>query len=105
MILIGGSGGGHRFDPALGKDFTHSALMEVLEEKSVTDLYGKNGHLWSRLLCGYLGGMLVFNVPGPFDEAQAAVLAFEKCCREHPDSISDLNHAIADAVRDSYGKP
>ena len=26
IVLIGGSGGGHRFSKTLGKDFTHSAL-------------------------------------------------------------------------------
>ena len=26
-VLIGGSGGGHRFSPTLGKDFSHSARM------------------------------------------------------------------------------
>ncbi len=109
MILIGGSGGGHRFDPALSKDYTHTALEEVLTGIRVTDLYGKNGHLWSRLLCGYRENMLVFNVPGPYREAEAAVRAFlnfpgpppDNPVGEHPD-LKDLNRAVAEAVAGTY---
>ena len=100
MVLIGGSGGGKHYDPALAKDCTHGAMDAVLEEKYVSSLYGKNGHLWSRLLCGRIKNTLVFNVPGPFDEAKAAILAFE-AVGEYASS-EEISRALATAVRDTY---
>ena len=52
IILIGGSGGGHRFSPTLGKDFTHTALARYLDEYASHEIYGKNGHMWTKLVCG-----------------------------------------------------
>ena len=99
VILIGGSGGGHRFDPALGRDFTHSALERVLEGAVSRRLFGTNGHLWCRLVCGRLGGALVINLPGPFVEAQAAMAAFCRTADLDPDSI---NEAMTRAVLATY---
>ena len=99
VILIGGSGGGHRFDPALGRDFTHSALERVLEGAVSRRLFGTNGHLWCRLVCGHLGGALVINLPGPFVEAQAAMAAFCRTADLDPDSI---NEAMTRAVLATY---
>ncbi|MCI1931340.1 MAG: molybdopterin-binding protein, partial [Clostridia bacterium] len=42
IVMIGGSGGGHRYSSTLGKDFTHSSLEEILEEKHSSKMYGKN---------------------------------------------------------------
>lgn len=103
FVFIGGSGGGHRFDPTLGKDFTHTAMDAVLTECCGTSLYGKNGHLWSRLICGRLKRTLVFNVPGPYREAEAAVQAF---CHAYPggaENLKELNEAMAAAVAATYG--
>lgn len=102
VVLIGGSGGGHRFSKTLAKDFTHSAMDHVLTEKCGTSLYGKNGHLWSRLLCGYAGQTLVFNVPGPYQEAAAAIQAFAEVWRMGKQEPASINQAMAEAVRQQY---
>ena len=65
IILLGGSGGGHRYSSTLGKDFTHTSLDSILEDIHEGALYGKNGHMWSKLVMGRLGNALVFNLPGP----------------------------------------
>lgn len=99
VILIGGSGGGHRFDPALGRDFTHTALEQVLEGAVSRRLFGKNGHLWCRLMCGRLDDALIINLPGPFVEAQAAMEAFCRTVGAGPDAI---NQAMTRAVLATY---
>ena len=103
MVLIGGSGGGHRHDPSLGRDFTHCVLERLLSQAHTTSLYGKNGHLWSRLVCGYFGNMLVVNVPGPFREAQAAIQAMTACGLHAPPE--QLNQRMAQAVCRTYYGP
>lgn len=103
LVLIGGSGGGHRYVPTLGKDFTQSALELLLEDKQVTELYGKNGHLWSKLLCGRLNGALVINLPGPFQEAEAAIRAFCTAYEADPADLAGINKAMAAAVEACYG--
>ena len=65
IILLGGSGGGHRYSSTLGKDFTHTSLDSILEDIHEGALYGKNGHMWSKLVMGRLGNALVFNLPAP----------------------------------------
>lgn len=99
-ILIGGSGGGHRHDPSLGRDFTHCVLERILSRTHSTSLYGKNGHLWSRMVCGYLENMLVVNIPGPFREARAAMEAMEACGVHAPPER--LNQLMAQAVCQTY---
>ena len=103
LILIGGSGGGHRYVASLGRDFTQSALDTLLTEKFTTELYGKNGHLWCKLLCGRLDGSVVMNLPGPVEEAQAAIKAFCAVYRNTPDDLRAINAAMADAVKACYG--
>ena len=73
IILIGGSGGGKKYDPDLAVDMTHLVLDSLLQEKVEKRIYGYNGHLWSRLLIGRLKDKnLIANVPGPYVEAVAA---------------------------------
>ena len=73
IIVIGGSGGGKKFDRDLAADETHVALDTLLSGKVVKEIYGFNGHLWSRLLVGRIQeNCLVANVPGPYTEAVAA---------------------------------
>ena len=103
IVLIGGSGGGHRFSNTLGKDFTHSSLEQLLEEKYSSELYGKNGHLWSKLLCGRINNTLVLNVPGPYREAEAAIKAFKNVYLENENDLEGINKAMADAVKAQYG--
>lgn len=103
IILIGGSGGGHRFVPELGKDYTQSALEQLLTDKHTTELYGKNGHLWCKLLCGYIEKTLIINLPGPYDEAHAAIKAFTQAWAADIRDLTAVNQAMAEAVRACYG--
>lgn len=100
-ILIGGSGGGHRFSPTLGRDYSHSAMDQFVTHGSAREIYGKNGHLWCRLICGRRNGMLCINLPGPFCEAEAAIQAFVETCSKTAD-IETINHAMAEAVFAQY---
>ena len=54
IILIGGSGGGHRHIADLGKDYTHSVLEKILEEKTCREIYGSNGHMWCKIVVGFI---------------------------------------------------
>lgn len=101
IILIGGSGSGHLHSEVLGKDYTHAGMEALMDHYAVTSLYGKNGHMWSRLVCGYVDETLVINVPGPFVEAQAAIEAF---CEqwEKGAALNALNNAMAAAVAKCY---
>ncbi|MEA4892333.1 MAG: hypothetical protein VB085_07195 [Peptococcaceae bacterium] len=101
IVLIGGSGGGHRFSKTLSRDFTHSALERFLDEHASREIYGKNGHLWCKLLCGKKGVTLVINVPGPFVEAKAAFSAFLESWSKG-DSLEMINSAMAQAVFAQY---
>lgn len=103
VLLIGGSGGGHRFSSTLACDYTHSAMEGLLSPCYAVSLYGKNGHLWSRLVCGMLHRTLVLNLPGPFREAQAAMQAFERAWQQGAPTLEALNRAMALAVQAQYG--
>lgn len=98
-IFIGGSGGGHRYSATLGRDYTHSALDRLLEGVAARSIYGQNGHLWSRLLCGTRRGARVINLPGPYVEAEAAIRAF--CAHAEADAETTVQ-AMADAVIACY---
>ncbi len=101
IILIGGSGGGHRFSKTLGKDFTHSALERYLDEFASHEIYGKNGHMWSKLVCGKKGETLIINVPGPYVEAKAACEAFLKSYTAGK-TIDEISLDMANAVLAQY---
>lgn len=101
IVLIGGSGGGHRHSDSLGKDYTQSALELYLKDKSVREIYGKNGHLWCKLLCGRMGNCLLINVPGPFHEARAAIGAFIAAAGQGG-GLKEINQAMAEAVFSQY---
>ena len=103
IILIGGSGGGHRYSSTLGKDFTHSSLDMILEEKYFSELYGKNGHMWSKLICGTIGNTVVINVPGPYQEAKAAIEAFKKAYEKDNKDLKQINIDMTEAVKAEYG--
>jgi len=101
IVLIGGSGGGHRFSKSLGKDFTHSALEKYLDECASHEIYGKNGHMWSKLVCGRKGNTTIINVPGPFDEAKAAFEAYLGALSQGK-SLEDISLDMANAVLAQY---
>ena len=103
IVLVGGSGGGHRFSKTLGKDYTHSAMELWLDEKVSHEIYGKNGHMWSKIICGKKEDCFVINVPGPIREAAAAIEAFTRSVRESQD-IRHINHAMSEAVFKQYPK-
>ena len=100
IVLIGGSGGGHRYSDTLSKDFTHTALEKALDKSVNSCLFGKNGHLWCKLVCGYINNTLVINLPGPFVEAKAAMEAF--CASVKENDINIINKAMAEAVLKEY---
>ena len=102
VVLIGGSGGGRRYSSTLSEDYTHSALESMLEEKSSREIWGKNGHLWCKLLCGRKNGALVINLPGPHVEAKAAFEAFCSACQKTPNDLAEINKAMIQAVIAQY---
>lgn len=103
IVLIGGSGGGHRYSTTLGKDFTHSSLDSILSEKHEGELYGKNGHMWSKLVIGMLNDTLVFNVPGPYEEACATINAFKESYLKDSDNLDAINNNMLTALKAKYG--
>ena len=102
IVLIGGSGGGDRFDSTLSADCTHTALENLLDEKVSREIWGKNGHLWCKLICGRKNGAIVINVPGPYIEAKAAIEAFCQAYTKHPDDLKEINAAMIQAVLAAY---
>lgn len=101
IVLIGGSGSGHLHSELLGKDFTHSAMEQLLDQFESTSLYGKNGHMWSHLICGITGHTMVINLPGPYVEAKAAIEAFCNATAETV-SLQEINRAMSEAVAACY---
>lgn len=103
IVMIGGSGGGHRYSNTLGKDYTHSSLEQILENKFAQEMYGKNGHMWCKLVIGKIEDTLVINVPGPFDEAKAAIGAFKTAYTNDESDLEGINKAMMEAVKAKYG--
>lgn len=103
IVLIGGSGEGHKYSKVLGKDCTHSAIESCMDTVAVQKIYGKNGHMWTKLVCGKKGNTLVVNVPGPFVEAKAAIYAIIESVNNGL-SLEDICRSSADAVYNQYPK-
>ena len=59
--------------------------------------------MWSRLLIGYLGDALVFNLPGPYEEALATVRAFGAAYEVDETDVERMNRAMASALEKQYG--
>ena len=102
VLVIGGSGGGHRFVPSLAWDFTHSALAKCLPNAAVREIYGANGHLWSRLIAGRRQQGWIVNVPGPQAEAVAAARAALAYLCTGGNDAEVLVQRVADAVIAQY---
>lgn len=101
IVLVGGSGGGHRHSKTLCEDYTHSAMELWLDEAYARPIYGKNGHMWSKLVCGRKDNCLVVNVPGPFREAKAAIEAFAASYAANG-TLREINDTMAYAVLEQY---
>lgn len=102
VIIIGGSGGGHRFDPSLAEDYTHGAMIKYLTKYTAMEIYGKNGHLWSKIVFGQKNNTMITNVPGPYVEALAAT---EILMSHLINNITDYNkicQGMAKAVLNNY---
>lgn len=101
ILIIGGSGGGRLYDPSLAVDVTHRAVERLLADPAVREIFGFNGHLWSRLVVGRLDKTLVANVPGPHTEAMAATRALLAALAEgkNPEQAAE---AMAQAVLATY---
>jgi molybdopterin biosynthesis enzyme MoaB len=104
IILIGGSGSGHLYSEILGRDITHVSMESLLTDFCSTELYGKNGHLWSKLICGKSNNTLIMNVPGPYVEAEAAMKAFCLAVSHGIKNLKELNRTMAQAVIGEYGQ-
>lgn len=104
MILIGGSGSGHHYSEILGKDVTHAGMERLLTDFCSTELYGKNGHMWSKLICGKLDNTLMINVPGPYVEAEAVMKAFCLAVSRGIEKPKELNRMMVKAVTIQYGQ-
>jgi Molybdopterin biosynthesis enzyme len=102
IILIGGSGGGRRYDPDLADDMTHLAVDSLLQRKIEKRIYGYNGHLWSRLLIGKIHeDNIVANVPGPYVEAVAAGKALVAAI-DAGDELAVISEKVTSAVFAQY---
>lgn len=102
IFLIGGSGGGHRYIPTLGKDYTHSALVKFLPDAEAREIYGANGHLWSKLIAAKKGGSIIITVPGPYVEAVAAAGAAIELLERGEENIDIIVSKTAEAVLEKY---
>ncbi|MBD3419012.1 MAG: molybdopterin-binding protein [Chitinivibrionales bacterium] len=102
IILIGGSGEGHCHQPEMSRDETHAAMIKVLDYYEKCDVFGPNGHRWCRIVAGRCGGALLFNVPGPYVEAVAAIEAALAILTGGNVSFRDLADACATAVCKHY---
>lgn len=102
VIIIGGSGGGFRFDSTLAEDYTHSAMISYLSEYSAREIYGKNGHLWSKIVYGKKDSTIVTNVPGPYVEAVAAAKVLIKSLKENNKESHSICEDMANAVLENY---
>lgn len=102
IFLLGGTGGGHRFDESLAFDYSHSALLNLIPEASYRELYGSNGHLWSKLIAARKNGTLIITLPGPYVEAKAAARVVIEDIRAGIDLPETLVDHVAQAVLSQY---
>ncbi|WP_289000894.1 molybdopterin-binding protein [uncultured Megasphaera sp.] len=103
IILIGGSGEGHLHSTILGKDFTHASLETILTDIHAGAIYGKNGHMWSKLLIGYYKKALVFNLPGPYEEVEVTIKAFLEAYAMDSHDLQAINERMVNALKNKYG--
>lgn len=104
VLVIGGSGGGDRFDAALAPDMSHSAIRRLFPEAATSQIWGSNGHLFCEMTVAAHGGGWAVNVPGPQLEAVAAAeAAMDAIIAGLP--IHDVVRKMAEAVARQYPAP
>lgn len=102
IIIIGGSGGGHRHSASLSEDYSHSAMLKYLSDYSAIEIYGKNGHLWSKIVCGKKNSSMIINVPGPYVEAIAAARTIVECFKSDNKDKNIFCEKAAEAIISNY---
>lgn len=102
VIIIGGSGGGHRFEPSLSEDYTHTAMLKFFNSYNAVEIYGKNGHLWSKIVCSTKESTKIINVPGPYVEAVSAAKALVECYKDGVEDNSAICEKVSEAVISNY---
>jgi molybdopterin biosynthesis enzyme MoaB len=102
VIIIGGSGGGHRYVSSLSEDYTHTAILRSMNSYSAVEIYGKNGHLWSKIVCGGKDTTRIINVPGPYVEAVSAAKSLMGCYMDGIEEDSAICEKVSEAVISNY---
>jgi len=69
IFVMGGTGGGKRYDPSLARDETHDAMIHLFPDAVFREIYGSNGHLLCKLVLAIHRGCSVITLPGPYVEA------------------------------------
>ena len=59
--------------------------------------------MWSKLVIGKLNETLVFNVPGPFEEASAVIRAFRESYTKDENDLEAANKNMMAALKAKYG--
>ncbi|WP_227765252.1 molybdopterin-binding protein [Zhaonella formicivorans] len=103
VLITGGSGGGQKYDPSLARDCTHSAILKMVPQAASKEIYGLNGHLWSKLVVGRINNTLIITLPGPTVEALAGGRAAVEAIRQNM-SEEQIVAAVAEAVLMQFPK-
>ena len=90
-----------RLCPLLDVEDTIFNKIKEVDENASHEIYGKNGHMWSKLVCGKKGSTIIINVPGPYVEAQAACEAFLSAYTKGL-TLDEISLEMANAVLAKY---
>ncbi|MGI6097558.1 MAG: molybdopterin-binding protein [Dethiobacteria bacterium] len=102
LFTIGGTGGGRKYVPGLAPDFTAATLAELFAGKmEEIDIYGYNGHLWTKIVAASRGATLIVGLPGPYTEALAGAEAALKAAAAGGD-YKEIALRVAEAVKKQY---
>ena len=102
VVVSGGSGGGRRHLPSLAPDCTHSALLTRFPEAVFSDIRGREGHLWCRIVVAPQDESLVMSVPGPHVEAVSAARAAARALQQGERDPLRLTQALIAGVLSTY---
>ena len=59
--------------------------------------------MWSKLVIGRLGNAVVFNLPGPYEEACATIKAFKESYLKSEEDLELINKNMLEALKAKYG--